>query len=192
MAVRMPPSMVLTQTVAPGLLVAMPQLRDAHFHRAVVLMLEHGPEGSMGLVVNKASPITLSDVAEGQSLELPTGREEQQVFAGGPVEGHRGFVLHDASWPAEKTEIVPGLYLSVTLDSLRPLLKDDSARLRFCLGYAGWGAGQLERELADGSWLYAEANGPQLLSEEPGQLWERTVRSMGLEPSLLMSGGGFN
>lgn len=183
--------MLLTQNVAPGLLVAMPQLRDPHFHRSVVLMLEHGEAGSMGLVVNKPAPITLSDVAEGQSMELPTERESQAVFAGGPLEGHRGFVLHDADWPTEKTEIVPGLFLSVTLDSLRPLLKDTSARLRFCLGYAGWGAGQLERELAEGSWLYAEA-GLQIMSDDPGQLWERTVRSMGLDPSLLMSGGGFN
>lgn len=181
-----------TQTVAPGMLVAMPQLKEPHFHRAVVLMLEHGKSGAMGLVVNKPSQLTLEDVAEGQEFELAASRGDQPVFNGGPVESHRGFVLHDATWPKEQAEIAPGLFLSVTLDSLRPLLKDEGARLRFCLGYAGWGPGQLEEELEQGSWLYAEIPGPGLLSEEPTQLWERMVRTMGLEPSLLMTGGGFN
>ena len=180
------------QTVAPGLLVAMPQLKDPHFHRAVVLMLEHGEAGAMGLVINRAAPITLKELAEGQSMAIAPQRESQPVFLGGPVETHRGFVLHDSRALEERAEVVKGLYLSVTLDALGPLLLDGGPLLRFCLGYAGWGPRQLEEELAQGSWLYAEATGPSLLLEEPAHLWDRTVRGMGLDPSLLMTGRGLN
>ncbi|MCI0669933.1 MAG: YqgE/AlgH family protein [Myxococcaceae bacterium] len=180
------------QSVAPGLLVAMPQLDDPHFHRAVVLMLEHGESGAMGLVVNRLAPITLKELAEGQSLDILPARGEQAVYLGGPVETHRGFVLHDRAVLGEKTEVVPGLFLSVTLEALGPLLVDAEAHVRFCLGYAGWGRGQLEEEMRRGSWLYTEASPRALLESDPTQLWERTLRVMGVDPGLLAAGKGLN
>jgi putative transcriptional regulator len=170
----------------------MPQLADPHFHRGVVLMLQHTAEGAMGLVVNRAAPITLKELADGQALGLAAGREEDSVFLGGPVEPHRGFVLHDVQALAERVEVVPGLYLSVTMEALGPLLLDAGAHLRFCLGYAGWGAGQLEKEMAEGAWLYTEASARALLEGDPGSLWERTLRTMGVDPALLQAGKGLN
>lgn len=178
------------KTLAPGFLIAMPQLGDPSFHRAVILMIEHGDEGAMGLVVNRSSPLTLKDLAKGQSIEVAAHREADAIFVGGPVEPQRGFALHDCASVPEKLEICEGLYLSVTLDALQPLLLDQAARLRFCLGYAGWGPQQLEREISVGSWLFAEAEGAPVLTVEPAKLWDVTLRRMGVDPVMLLPGGG--
>jgi len=178
------------KTIAPGFLISMPQLGDPNFNRAVILMLEHDDKGSMGLVVNKPAPLTLDDLAQGQGLDVLPERRAQPMFMGGPVEPQRGFVLHDQPSLDEKHEVLPGLYLSLTLDSLRPLLMNPDAKFRFCLGYAGWGPKQLDGELAAGSWLFTEATGGPVLELSPDKLWEATLRTMGVDPAMLLPGGG--
>ncbi len=180
------------KTLSPGLLLAMPQLADPNFHRSVVLMIEHGESGSMGLVVNRGAPLTLGELARGQSLRIAPERTHQPVFVGGPVEPHRGFILHDDETIPEKHSVLPGLYLSVTLDALGPLLENPSPSLRFCLGYAGWGPRQLESEMAAGSWLFAEATANPILDGNPDQLWGDTLRGMGVDPAMLMVGKGLH
>ena len=170
----------------------MPQLGDPNFHRSVVLMIEHGDTGSMGLVVNRGAPLTLGELARGQSLKIATELTPQPVFVGGPVEPHRGFILHDDETILEKHTVLPGLHLSVTLDALGALLERPHVNLRFCLGYAGWGPRQLEGEMATGSWLYAEATASALLKVDPAQLWDVTLRGMGVDPAMLMMGKGLN
>jgi putative transcriptional regulator len=170
----------------------MPQLGDPNFHRSVVLMIEHGETGSMGLVVNRGAPLTLGELARGQSLKIANELTQQPVFVGGPVEPHRGFILHDDETILEKHTVLPGLHLSVTLDALGALLERPHVHVRFCLGYAGWGPRQLEGEMASGSWLFAEASANALLKGDPAQLWDVTVRSMGVDPAMLVVGKGLN
>src|SRR5262249_39095598 len=145
------------KTLAPGLLLAMPQLGDPNFHRSVVLMIEHGDGGSMGLVINRGAPLTLGELAKGQNMKIAHERTPEAVCVGGPVEHHRGFILHNDDSIPEKHTVLPGLFLSVTLDALGPLLENPTPLVRFCLGYAGWGPRQLEQEMTGGSWLFAEA-----------------------------------
>jgi putative transcriptional regulator len=164
------------KALSPGLLLAMPQLGDPNFHRSVVLMIEHGEGGSMGLVINRGAPLTLGELAKGQSMKISPERSLQPVFVGGPVEPHRGFILHD----------------DVTLDALAPLLENPVPRVRFCLGYAGWGPRQLEQEMKQGSWLFAEAAAGPILDGNPGQLWDETLRGMGVDPAMLMVGKGLH
>ncbi|MHB8873254.1 MAG: YqgE/AlgH family protein [Myxococcaceae bacterium] len=182
------------KALAPGFLIAMPQLGDPNFHRSVVLMIEHAEGGAMGLVINRAAPITLKELARAQKLTVAADRMSDAVFVGGPVDPYRGFVLHDSLAVEEKHELLPGLFLSVTLDALTPLLQDPSAKvhLRFCLGYSGWGPKQIERELAEGAWLFTEAAAEPVLHGNPGELWDSTVRSMGFDPAMLLRGGGVN
>jgi putative transcriptional regulator len=180
------------QNLAPGFLIAMPQLGDQNFHRAVVLMVDHSPNGSLGLVLNRPAGVSLGELGEGQDLPVAQERKYDVVFVGGPVEPQRGFVLHDRDDIAEKHVLAPGLYLSVTLDALKPLLIEEGHHLRFCLGYAGWGAGQLEEELAQGSWLFTEASAASVLEVDPSTLWEKTLRDMGVEPAMLQPGKGVN
>ncbi len=180
------------KNLASGFLLAMPQLGDPNFYRSVILMLEHGETGSMGLVVNRGAPLTLGELARGQSMEIATDRVSQPVFVGGPVEPQRGFVLHDDDTVAEKHPVLPGLYLSVTLDALGPLLQRTNPRVRFCLGYAGWGPKQLETEIAAGSWLFADATADAVLGQDPAKLWDATLRGLGVDPAMLVMGKGMN
>ena len=103
-----------------------------------------------------------------------------------------GVPLHDSEGVDEKNEILPGLYLSVTSDALNPLLQDEHANLRFCLGYAGWGAGQIEFEMKQGSWLYTEANRNDVLHTEPEKVWAQVIKSMGIDPGWVVPSGGVN
>src|SRR5215469_14302439 len=106
------------ESLAPSFLIAMPQLGDPNFHRSVVLMIEHSDGGSMGLVINRGAPLTLGELARGQNMKISEERTSQPVFVGGPVEPHRGFILHDDESIPEKHTVLPGVYLSVTLDAL--------------------------------------------------------------------------
>ena len=146
----------------------------------------------MGLVINRTAPLTFRELGKSQELEVAASRRDDPLFHGGPVEPYRGFVLHDSDRVDEKNEILPGLYLSVTSDALTPLLKDADAHVRFCLGYAGWGAGQIEFEMKQGSWLFTEANRDTVLQAEPRKVWDEVIKSMGIDPAWVMPSGGVN
>ncbi|MEW5741755.1 MAG: YqgE/AlgH family protein [Myxococcota bacterium] len=180
------------KALAPGFLIAMPQLLDPNFQKTVVLMLEHGDGGSMGLVINREANLTFQDLGKSQELEVARRRFGDHLFVGGPVESYRGFVLHDSMAIEEKAEVLPGLFLSVSTDALERLLKDEEATLRFCLGYAGWGPGQVEHELKQGSWLFTEATRARVLTSDPAQIWEEVIKSMGIDPAMLVTTGGVN
>jgi putative transcriptional regulator len=107
------------------------------------------------------------------------------------VEPQRGFVLHNFSGSMDGQQVVSGLYLSMTMDSLSQLLSEPSADMRFCLGYAGWGPNQLEQEISAGAWLFTEAN-DSFLAGDPEKLWDETVRGMGVDPAMLLPGGGIH
>lgn len=170
----------------------MPQLGDPNFHRSVVLMIEHSDTGAMGLVVNRPAAMTLKDIGRGQQLEVARVREDDSVMVGGPVEPQRGFVLHDSNTITEKHEVLPGLFLSLTVDALQPLLSDPRTHLKFCLGYSGWGPGQIEKELSQGSWLFTEASAHPVLFGSPEELWDGTLRGMGVDPAMLVPGRGLH
>lgn len=180
------------KSIVPGFLIATPQLLDENFHKAVVLMLEHGDHGSMGLVINRTAPLTFRDLGRSQELEVAESRRDDALFHGGPVEPFRGFVLHDSAAIEEKNEVMPGVFLSVTSDALTPLLLDADVKLRFCLGYAGWGPGQIEHELKEGSWLFTEASPEVVLHADPAKVWETVMKSMGFDPGWVMPTSGVN
>lgn len=187
-----PSILAFVQALAPGFLIAMPQLLDPNFHQTVVLMLEHGEAGSMGLVINRPADLTFEDLGRSQELEVASRHVGSPLFVGGPVETYRGFVLHDVEGIEEKTEVLPGLFLSVTSDALALLLKAEAGTLRFCLGYAGWGPGQVEHELREGSWLFSEATRDGVLTADPEQIWSDVIKNMGIDPARLVTTGGLN
>ncbi len=177
--------------IAPGFLIAVPQLGDPNFHRAVVLMLEHSDRGAMGLVVNRPAPsLMLAEVARGQNMTVAAEYEKAHVFVGGPVEPERGFVLHGETELSEAIPLFDGMFVSGSLDSLRTLFAGPPERFRLCLGYAGWGPGQLEAELQEGAWLTAEPSSKHILATPADQMWETVLREMGIDPVMLMHTGG--
>jgi putative transcriptional regulator len=169
-------------TLAPGLLLAMPQLLDPNFLRAVVLMIEHGDRGSFGLIVNQPSPIKATELLE--SLSVPwAGDPGAVVWSGGPVGKTTGWVLHEptATDATPGTAPVgPGLALSTSTDRLRAIAASPPDRVRLLLGYAGWAPGQLASEMARGSWIHAEADPALIFEAPPDEMWTRALRSLGV------------
>ena len=182
--------------VAPGLLLSMPHLLDPNFTRAVVLMVEHSDEGSFGLVVNQPSDLAVCDLLE--QLEIPwRGSPDDVVWSGGPVTPSTGWVLHEPvpGLVSEDTEgellsVAPGIELSTSPEILRDIAGAPPRRVRFLLGYAGWGPGQLASEMVRGSWLHAEAS-PELVFDTPAdEMWEAALRTLGVDPESLIPGMG--
>jgi putative transcriptional regulator len=178
--------------LAPGLLLAMPQLQDPHFSRAVVLMVEHNDEGSMGLVINQPSEVTAIELLE--HLQMPwRGSPDERVFAGGPVRPNTGWVLHQPMADSSNTiTVAPGISLTNSPDLLRSIANAPPRWFRLLLGYAGWGPGQLAEEMAEGSWLHAAVSADLVFRTPPNIIWEAAVRSLGISPDSVVAGSGVN
>lgn len=179
--------------LAPTLLVAMPQLQDPNFARSVVLLCEHGPDGAMGFVVNRPTDVL---AAAAVALDPPVHSESRlTLWTGGPVETHRGFVLVGGEGLEGTEQIGDGLHLTASAEVLRQLLEadpDDVARFRcrVLLGYAGWGPGQLDSELAASAWLSTPADPDLVFAADPETMWDAAIRTLGVDPMMLAPGPG--
>ena len=166
------------------LLVALPALHDPHFARSVTLVCQHDGDGAMGVMVNRASEYTLGEVLQQMGISSDSeALQSQIVLAGGPVHPERGFVLHGGEREWNSTMSVgDGLYLTTSRDVLEALaLGEGPEQVVVALGCAGWGAGQLEQELIDDSWLMVPA-GRELLFELPlDQRWQAAAGSIGVD-----------
>jgi putative transcriptional regulator len=180
----------MTYTLAPSLLLSMPQLQDPNFARTVVLLCEHGPEGAFGLVLNRPTDALASSVV---GLTPPIARDNGiRLWIGGPVEPHRGWILMaDPPVDPDSRQIRAGLYLSSSSAELRRVLEMlPSPRARVLAGYAGWGPGQLDMEMQASAWLTAEVELDLVFDVEPALMWESAIRRLGADPSLLQASHG--
>lgn len=193
-----PPAAFADQTVAGDylarqLLIALPALADSPFARSVTLICQHDKEGAMGVVVNRASEYTLGEVFEQMGIASSDERLcSQPVLAGGPVHPERGFVLHDGAQEWESTHaIAEHLYVTTSRDVLEAMARGDGPQhVTVALGCAGWGAGQLESELIDNSWLTAPAD-PELLFALPlDARWQAAAASIGVDMSRMTDYSG--
>lgn len=180
----------MTHSLAPSLLLSMPQLQDPNFARTVVLLCEHAAEGAFGLVLNRPTDVPASSVV---GLMPPIRQDNgMRLWIGGPVEPHRGWILM-ADQPAHHDArlIREGLYLSTSPTELRRVLEvAPPPRARVFAGYAGWGPGQLDMELQASAWLTAEIDLDLVFDVEPALMWEAAIRRLGADPSLLQMSQG--
>lgn len=176
-------------TLAPALLLSMPQLVDPNFARTVVLLCEHGAEGAFGLVLNRPSDAT---AAEAVNLVPPPAHDTGvRLWVGGPVEPERGWILlADDPDDADAVRVADQLYLSTSPALLRRLIEQGGGRSRVLTGYAGWGPGQLDEELAASAWLTSEVELDLIFDTPPEQMWETAIRRLGADPALLQVGQG--
>jgi putative transcriptional regulator len=166
------------------LLIALPALNDPHFARSVALICQHDEEGAMGVVVNRASEYTLGDVLAQMNLEVrDPALGNQIVLNGGPVHPERGFVLHDGGRQWDSTlAIGDGLALTTSRDILEAMAEGAGpAHVVVALGCAGWGAGQLEYELGENSWLTAPADYELLFALPLEQRWHAAGGRIGVD-----------
>ena len=171
-------------------LIAVPAMDDPNFARGVTLLCEHNEHGAMGLLVNRPSDYRLGEVLEQMDLatELPAIADDQ-VMVGGPVLPDRGFVLHDGGdeWPSTM-RVAPGIAVTTSREILVAMARGAGPRRHLVtLGYASWGAGQLEQELAENTWLTVPADQSIVFDLPIEQRWHAAARRLGVDLGQLPS-----
>jgi putative transcriptional regulator len=179
-------------TLAPSLLVAVPQLVDPNFRQSVVLLLQQGDDGALGIVINRESPMLLQELCRDHAIPY-AGDPDKRVRFGGPVQPEQGLVLYlGADDDPDGRAIVDGLQVSASTGTLTRLCGEAGTRFHCYAGYAGWAPGQLEREIAEGSWILAPA-APRFVFDLPvEEVWDRVLRDNGIDPARIVPGGGEN
>lgn len=176
------------------LLIAMPGMSDPRFDHSVIYICEHSDEGAMGLIVNKpVIDLNLSDVLDRLKGIDVDDRSGMQVRIGGPVETERGFVLHSTEYKSvmQTLNIESGFAMTATLDVLEDIARGKGPKdAMLMLGYAGWGADQLESEIAQNGWLTAPAD-PRIVFHLPDdQKWTAALAALGIDPTGLSGAAG--
>ena len=180
-------------TLANQLLIALPALGDPQFARSVTLVCQHDAEGAMGVMVNRPSEYTLGDVLQQMGIDCPDeALRARPVLAGGPVHPERGFVLHDGGGEWDSTlPITDTLAVTTSRDVLEAIAGGDGpAHAIVALGCAGWGAGQLEQELIENSWLTAPADAELLFALPLEARWQAAAGRIGVDLARLADYSG--
>jgi putative transcriptional regulator len=175
------------------LLIAMPGMGDPRFEHSVVFLCSHTDEGAMGLIVNKpARDVRLSDLLEQLEIDGPA-QPAMPVHFGGPVDGVRGFVLHSPEYRSKlhTLEVPGGFCMTATLDILEDIAGGiGPQKALMMLGYAGWGPGQLEEEIACNGWLTAEAETGLIYDVPDDAKWAAALNTIGVDPLGLSASAG--
>ncbi|MDO5704733.1 MAG: YqgE/AlgH family protein [Paracoccus sp. (in: a-proteobacteria)] len=177
-------------------LIAMPGMNDPRFDRSVVLICAHSDDGAMGLVLNRPLPdVAFDDLLDQLGIAVDGGGRSIEVRFGGPVEPGRGFVLHrvpeGGNDPEGRLRIGSRLAMTTTRDILEDIAHGDGPEAAFlALGYAGWGPGQLEDEMARNGWLTGEGADDLIFGAAHEAKWASALRAQGIEPSLLSAAAG--
>ena len=176
-------------TIAPAFLIAVPQLLDPNFRQSVVLLLQQGEEGALGLVINRESGLRLQELC--QDHEIPyLGDPDKRVRVGGPVQPEQGLVLFGSETDdPEGRAVVAGLRVSASTGTLTRLCGGPEGRFHCYAGYAGWAPGQLEREIAEGSWIVTKPDPALILDHPVDEVWFKALEDNGIDPAALVPGG---
>lgn len=185
--------------LANQFLIAMPGMVDTNFAGSVVYLFEHNERGAMGLVVNKPTQVDLGDLFDKIDLKLEIAPLlEQPVYFGGPVQIERGFVLHESNphLSYSSSLIIPGgLTMTTSKDVLEAVAIGNGPRkFLMTLGYAGWGAGQLEEEITLNGWMNVPLSREQMMeiifNTPAGERYEKTMSHLGFDLSHLSGEAG--
>jgi putative transcriptional regulator len=183
------------------MLIAMPSMQDERFTRSVIYICAHSSDGAMGIVVNQVAAnvnfpdllVQLEVIPAADLIELPTRAGEVKVLKGGPVETGRGFVLHSSDFYIENSTlpIDEGVCLTATLDILKAIANGKGpASAVLALGYAGWGAGQLEHEIQENGWLHCAADPDLIFGSDNDGKYEKALAKLGIGLGQLSSEAG--
>lgn len=178
--------------LAGQLLIAMPNMGDPRFERAVVLICTHDVDHAMGVIVNKRlDNISFSDLLGQLEIEPRNDSRDRDVYFGGPVQTERGLVVHSSEYKIEKTiSLAGGLSLTATRDILVDIGGDEPKnpapeRFLLAVGHAGWGPGQLEHEIAMNAWLHCEADDDIIFDGAENDTWTRALSKLGVTSAML-------
>ncbi len=163
---------------ATRLLVATPSMRDPNFERSVVLLLQHGEDGALGVVINRPTRLPVTDVLP---MWEPVVSSPDVVFQGGPVslDSALGLVALSDGMEPVGTRAIGGSLALIDLDTPPEIVQSALAGMRIFAGYAGWGSDQLESEVAQGAWYVVDAAPGDVFSGAPQDLWRAVLRRQG-------------
>lgn len=193
MARRSPTSRPDDGFLTGQLLIAMPAMADPRFAQSVIFICAHTADGAMGLVVNR--PVvkpTFDDLLKQLKVEPNPPARQIRMCAGGPVENARGFVLHTSDWTGEGSlHVDEDLALTASLDVLQVIAEGGGPReCILALGYAGWGPGQLDREIQENAWLSVPVHESLLFDAEHDTKWRRAFERLNIDPFMLSDAAG--
>lgn len=178
--------------LAGKLLIAMPNMTDPRFEKSVVLMVSHDERHAMGVVVNKPlAEVELGDLLEQLEIDPRKGAGGEPVFYGGPVQTDRGLVVHSLDYKTKQTMAVgPDLGVTASKDILVDIggsaaKRKGPDRYLLAIGHAGWGAGQLESEIALNAWCHSEADAGLIFGGDARDLWNAALKSLGVTAAML-------
>ncbi|TKT81154.1 YqgE/AlgH family protein [Aquamicrobium sp. LC103] len=180
-------------------LIAMPGMKDDRFARSVIYVCAHSEEGAMGLIINQVQQMQFPDLLvqlglldEEEAIRLPPRARDFLVRHGGPVDRSRGFVLHTDDYMVESSmPVSEDVCLTATVDILRAISIGTGPRHAImALGYSGWGAGQLEYEIAENGWLTCPASPELLFDPDIERKYDRILASIGINPAHLSTSAG--
>ena len=174
-------------------LIAMPGLEDPNFFHSVTYICEHNDEGALGLVINRPLDMQLGEIFERIKIDsaVPDARRIP-VHLGGPVQQDRGFILHEplGNWEAT-LKVTDRIGITSSMDILDAIARDEGPGHKLvALGYAGWGAGQLEQEMAANAWLSGPANAEILFDTPDDARWKAAAALLGIDLDLLTGDAG--
>ncbi|MGD8568710.1 MAG: YqgE/AlgH family protein [Gammaproteobacteria bacterium] len=182
-----------SQFLTNQFLIAMPNLMDPNFFHSVTYICEHSEQGAMGIVINQPVELTVDELITQIGMEKTTSRPlDQWVYRGGPVETERGFVLHQPIGSWESTlPITDNIAISTSNDIVEAIAAGEGPeQCLVALGYAGWGAGQLEREMVDNAWLSGPADAGIIFNTQAEKRWEAAARLLGIDINSLSGDAG--
>lgn len=168
----------------PLLLLAMPQVVDPFFHKSVVLLIHHQEEGSFGFIVNRPTGIKVKEVLAGLEI-VWNGDAEQLAYFGGPVQPQVGTVLFASGDVEGAADVAPGIAMTQHIEELQSLAAEPPSAMRLLLGYAGWGDGQLVREILRNDWVTAPVRAELVFGGDPVTAWREAFASVGIDPATL-------
>lgn len=160
-------------------LVAAPALRDPNFRQTVILLCEHGPEGALGVVVNRPTAMSITEALP----QIPVLEGQRHfIFSGGPVQQNQVLILYRlGEEPIETHHVFDGVYLGGDVSAVERVLMmpTGTEAFRAYAGYSGWGPGQLEQEMKTGSWITLPADPVIVFQKDPHKIWPDVLRSLG-------------
>lgn len=182
-----------SESLANQFLIAMPTLMDPNFVRTVTLICQHSEEGALGVVINRTTTLTVREVLD--QLSVPRDQIKNPnapVFFGGPVQTERGLILHEGIGEWESTlPINDTLGLTTSKDILEAIAENRGpSNCMLALGYAGWGSGQLEREIRENAWLSGPANNDIIFQTPVDERWPRAAELVGVDITMLSGEAG--
>jgi putative transcriptional regulator len=169
-------------------LIAMPSLMDINFSQSVTYICEHNENGTLGITINKPVDVKLSEIFNQLNITSDNKKlNNQNIFAGGPVQMDRGFLLHTpcGNWKSS-LQVTDSISVTTSKDILEAIANNNGPEnVVIALGYAGWAMGQLETEISENAWLSCPANEDILFHTPADQIWEKAARLMGVDLTLL-------